>query len=359
MMMKHTLWIVTLLVFLLGTACQGQTYREKLEQKKAEEAKQKVAEKKAEPAKEEAKAQAPDLANICFGEGLKVAAKAMTVGGKKYTQEGNKLSLVDKDEDDEFTFGVLANIKTDLQPTFQGLDKMYAWFTQNKVDAVLVGGDTGEQYDDLKRILEFIGKKGLLTFVVVGNREKADDFDKAFGELSKTYPNLVNGNKIRHFAADDVDLLTLPGYYDANFMHNKPGCVYTEKELAKLAALRKTAGNALVLLGHASPKGAGKTSIDFAAEGGNVGDAKLTGFLKSNNVPFGVFSNIQEAGGKAVGADLQTVVAEGTLADKLYLNPGAADSDPWQMNDGKVSKGMAAVLKIKGGKASYNVFRVQ
>ena len=357
-MTKKMLWMLMLLAFLLTTACQGQTYREKLEQKKDEKAKQEATKKIEEPKKEEEKAPAFDLTNACFGKNVK-AAKSFTVGGKKYQLNGNKLSLLDKDADSEFTFGVLANIKTDLDATYKGLDKMFAWFAEKKVDAVLVGGDSGEKYNDLKKILTFLGKKGLLTFVIVGNREKADDFDKAFGELAGTYPNLINGNKVRYFVADDVDLLTLPGYYDASFMHNKPGCVYSAKELAQLGTWRKGAKGNTVLLGHASPKGTGKTAIDFAAEGGNVGDAKLTGFLKSNNINFGIFSNIQEAGAKAVGGDFQTVIAEGTLSDKLYLNPGAADSDPWQMNDGKVSKGLAAVLKIQGGKASYSIFRVQ
>jgi hypothetical protein len=46
-------------------------------------------------------------------------------------------------------------------------------------------------------------------------------------------------------------------------------------------------------------------------------------------------------------------------AKNLFLNPGPADSMRWEMNDGDKSYGMAAVLTIEGGRASWKSFRVK
>jgi hypothetical protein len=54
-----------------------------------------------------------------------------------------------------------------------------------------------------------------------------------------------------------------------------------------------------------------------------------------------------------------TLVAQGTLSTQLLLNPGPADSIRWPMNDKTESVGMAAVMTIAGGKASYKVERMK
>ena len=52
-----------------------------------------------------------------------------------------------------------------------------------------------------------------------------------------------------------------------------------------------------------------------------------------------------------------SVVAENTPSSTLFLNPGAADSVEWTMNDGSTSTGAAAMLTVKEGKASYAIYR--
>ena len=55
----------------------------------------------------------------------------------------------------------------------------------------------------------------------------------------------------------------------------------------------------LVMAAHGPPLGEGKYDLDFAAGGGNVGDASLVDLLTKNNVSVGIFSHILESGGNA------------------------------------------------------------
>ena len=69
---------------------------------------------------------------------------------------------------------------------------------------------------------------------------------------------------------------------------------------------------------------------------------------------FGLFGNIQEAGGHATTLAGKKL-PEGAFHDSLYLNPGPADHVPWSMLDGTSSFGMAGLLSIKG---SCVVFKI-
>ena len=111
----------------------------------------------------------------------------------------------------------------------------------------------------------------------------------------------------------------------------------------------------VVLLSHAEALGEGREALD-AFPDGNAGDANLAAFLKSNKVPFGVFANIHEAGGRA--ADLSGKLATEDVPQKsLFVNVGLGDSTPWKLNDGTWSYGLVATLKIDGDQASYKAYR--
>jgi len=166
-------------------------------------------------------------------------------------------------------------------------------------------------------------------------------------------------NKVRHVAFDDADLLSLPGYHDRRYIHCASGCQYFKQDVAALKPLASEAKSPVVLLSHGPPKGSAPTAVDQATEAGNVGDSNLNALILEANIPFGVFANIKEAGGRATDLDGTNVIREETLADKLYLNPGPADAIAWAMNDGTQSVGMAAVLRIEGKQAKYKVFRAK
>lgn len=115
----------------------------------------------------------------------------------------------------------------------------------------------------------------------------------------------------------------------------------------------------MVLVAHGQPKGEAPTALDvIAPDKKHVGDANINAAVAAAKIPFGIFANIKEAGANAT-ADLagHKVIAPGAASETLYLNPGAADSLEWVMNDGSSSTGVAALLSIKGKSASYELYK--
>jgi hypothetical protein len=88
------------------------------------------------------------------------------------------------------------------------------------------------------------------------------------------------------------------------------------------------------------------------------GDPGFTAVIRAAKLPFGIFSHIHEAGGRATGRTGRVWLEQGKKYDTLFLNPGPADGVRWGMNDGSASVGMAAVMAIGRGAASYEVLRV-
>lgn len=283
-------------------------------------------------------------------------AKTLKIGKGTWTRSG-ALVTAPAGHEHGIVFGVIANLK---EPTAENLFNMKHYldfFAQQKVEAILVAGDSGETKDEVRGSLEPLAKSGLPLLVIPGNREARLDFHAAVAELDEKYPNVIDMSQVRLVKLGAASVVSLPGYYDRRFMHTGDGgCVYTKEDVYRLEPIMKLAEGPVVLLSHAEPHGEGREAID-AFQGGNGGDANLTDFLRTRNVPFGVFANMQEAGGRATDLD-SNVIREGEAKDHLYLNPGLADSTEWQLNDGTNSHGMVASLTIKDGKASYKVYRV-
>ena len=283
----------------------------------------------------------------------------LTIGGRKAELNGYKLTFADegKDPDSVAVFGVIGNINEDSGENLVNLKKYLEFFKAEGAEAIIVAGDTGESRASIERALTPLAATGLPLFVAIGNRECRADFNDALTALQKSFPNVVNLNKVRHVAYDDVDLLSLPGYHDRRYIHCPTGCQYFKQDVAALKQLAGEAKNPVVLVSHGPPKGSASTALDQATEAGNVGDSNLNALVLEANIPFGVFCNIKESGGRATDLDGTNVIREDTLADKLYLNPGPADAIAWAMNDGTQSVGMAAVMRIEGKQARYKVFR--
>ncbi len=362
------LWaVLIIMIFASGVIFAGceKSYKDKKTaevketENKIEKEKKDAFDKANKPVETEAK-KIETAANECHGPiGLTGEKKELTLEGKKYSVQGHLIKLETADEDDEYSFGVITDIKDGIPTTMENLKKFYAEFAKENVDAILVTGDSSESYESLKTVFTFLGQQKLPTFIIMGNREKKENYVKAINEMMKLYPNLFNMNVLRRFDGDDVDLISLAGYYDENYIHNPPGCLYGKAQIDEVAKLAKECDSPAAIISHGPPRGVGKDAIDHAVEAGNVGDPEMAKVIAAAEISFGTFGNIHEAGGRAVGADMKTVLAEGKFFDKLYLNPGPASSDPWNMNDGKVSNGMAGIFKIKAGKAMYKIIRVK
>ena len=196
--------------------------------------------------------------------------------------------------------------------------------------------------------------------VTLGNSESVGSWARTYKEKASTYPNLINGVWVRQVIGDDVEFWTMSGYYDKRFVHQGAGCRYAEDDIDALRKNVHAEGSApVVLVSHGPPLGEGEHALDWILDKKNVGDSLINELIDKEKVPFGLFGHILEAGGNAVTKDMKTPVKEGQKSDTLYVNAGSASGDPWSMNDGSTSYGMAMIVIIDGGKASYRVKRFE
>lgn len=372
--MKYGFLFLTLLCLtvVLALGCESSYKAKKPEAVKAAEKKVEAEKKKAEEAKKAAevkndKANAAADDSDCWGkEDPKAGIKMLTINGKQYKLVNDyRLEAVNPDTKKPLVIGDLTDIKSNIAKNMENLEYFYQEFKKAGVNVVVVSGDTSEKYKMLKPLFEFFGKKGLLTLVTIGNRERKEDYNAAMTEAQKKYPNLINLNKTRVVNAGIISFVSLPGYYDPNYIHNGPGCAYKAAHVDQVKKLVTESKNPVALISHGPPRGKGPKAIDNAVEAGNVGDPRITQLIKETKIPLGFFGNIHEAGGQAVaGGDFNTKWEEGKFVSFLYIHPGPADSDPWKMNDGTISRGMAGIVTVKADEkgdvySSYKIIKAK
>ncbi len=286
----------------------------------------------------------------------------ISIAGKTFDHQGAQLTETSNDPDDQTVIGVIANIKEDTPENLKNITSILNFFKAEKVDAIVVDGDLGETEAQIKAVLTPIAALDLPVFAIVGNLEKKADFNNAVKAVAATRSNLVNLSFVRLVQLDDVVLVSMPGYYDKSYLHaGEEGCNYKTADVEATKAIITAAGNTkpVVLISHGPPRQEGVDGIDRMSPGEtNVGDPDLAKLIRDSGVKFGIFSNIQEAGGRGTNVAGSSLVGEGKLADELLLNPGPADAVAWKMNDRTESVGMAATMTIKGKQASFKIHRV-
>lgn len=284
----------------------------------------------------------------------------LKIGDRAATLTGYKLSFKDKDQDGTLVLGVLGPVNEDSGENLVNLKKYVAFFKEQKADAIVVTGDVGEQPDGIARVLTALADSKLPVLAVAGNRECRADFTNGVLTAQKTANNVVNLNQVRAVEFPEATLVSLPGYHDPNYMSCRTGCQYFKSTVDEVVRMAKDAQNPVVLVSHGPPHGEGSQALDNASSGGNVGDPQVNRAIKEGNIAFGLFSNIKEAGARAVDTpEGTTLVAENKESKHLYLNPGPADTVGWDMNDGTKSVGMVAVFKLKGDSATWSEFRAK
>jgi hypothetical protein len=298
----------------------------------------------------------------CVGPFTTEPAKEMDIAGVKYTQNGAVLNQVKSDEDKAMVIGHLTDIKEGSPANIANINLLMDWFAENKVELIAVTGDLSESQEGIEAILNAIGAKTKVpVLAIIGNRECENHFNAALASVNKTYPNILNMDMIRVLNTDDVSIVSMPGYYNPSYLHCTKGCRYFESDVENLKTIAERALHPTkLLISHGPPRMEGATGIDRIHDEANVGDPALATFMKANAdlFPFGLFGNVQEAGGRAT--DLKgTPIAEQTMANQLYLNSGPADAMRFSMLGGKESLGMGGILKIKGKQAQYEIKRIQ
>jgi Icc-related predicted phosphoesterase len=296
---------------------------------------------------------------ICAAKPAEGTPETLSLAGRKATRNGTTLTFSEPDADGALVLGVLGPINEDSGANRLALRKYARYFEEQKVDAILVTGDVGEVTGGITQALLTVAESKTPVFVVAGNRECAADYDEGVRAAQAKAPNIVNLNAVRKIVFPEATLVSIPGHHDPDFINCESGCRYYPSTVDEAVALSKGAEKPVVLVAHGPPHGQGSQALDYAKSNANVGADEITRAIREGNIPFGVFSNIKEAGARATDLAGTTVIPQGKAVGSLFLNPGPADTTDWAMNDGTVSHGFAAVLRVEGKQGSWNLYRAQ
>jgi hypothetical protein len=328
--------------------------------------------------------------------------KEIAFSGQRFKLDGYLLTQLSKDPDKEVIIGIVSDTKENTEENRNNLSLILNFFAKEKVEVIVHLGDVAstmpmpeeievpekdeqgkplsdidkERYrrrvvnkarreamarslEDIVEVISILAESDLPVLVLSGNRECKTTFNSAMATLSEDFPNVFNMNAVRRADLDDVDIISMPGYHDPEYVHcSWDKCLYYESDTLALIELAKEANDPVMVISHGPPRQHDRNGIDVVSEGANVGNPALTAAIHKAGISFGAFGNIQEAGGKAVNLDGSSLIAQDTFIDSLYLNPGPADSMIWTMNDESEGRGMAAVIHIVGKKAKYKIFRI-
>jgi len=270
---------------------------------------------------------------------------------------------------------------TDIQGDTTNLPYLVEELNDHNIRSLFVLGDLNDMnkeimptdYEEIYSVLDVISANfDGSVLVMPGNHESQEDYFKVLEELRNRRISDLHNWTFLPFG--EIAIIHILGYHSAEYTNPNgffldkvelPPNFYIKECLEKTPYGTKPTGKECmtfdkikIALSHGPPRFGSIHSIDFASTGENVGNLNLTQTIFSNNIRFGVFGHIHEAGMKAVNGK-DEFVPENTWSTTLFLNPGPATA--WQMNSGKFSKGSAAILEIdtKEKKARYEIIRVE
>lgn len=294
--------------------------------------------------------------------GLAVEPETRTIRGVSYRIEGSRV-VRDGAPPRRIVVGVLSALKDVTPETRANVKKALAAFERAKVDLVVANGDVALNEFDLEEAMKLLGQTGYPTFVLIGNSEGRGAFNRAFTLAEKDAPSLFNLNWVRHVDLGLIDLVSLAGYYNRPFIHQKSGCYLAPEDVEETGRLvdeLNARKRTVVLVSHAPPKSRGADAIDRADQFGNVGDPEILKLVDERKVRFGLFGHILESGGRAAtDVRLGKPAKPKKKVRQLYVNAGATSAMPWQLLDGKTAHGMAAIVTFDAGGASYEIVKLR
>ncbi len=301
-----------------------------------------------------------DSETVCVGNPDQPAGAPETwsAAGHTFTVTGSHAEVkADAARKGPARIGVLAAIKDFGPETQNNLETFIAAFKKAGVNAIVVDGDSAYGVDDqdstIATLFTWLGEQGVPVYVVIGNSESGSAFNRGVLAAFRKNKSVINLDLVRRVDADGFTLVSMPGYYDRRFIAETSGCLYKADDVAEIGKLARGAKSPVVLISHGPPRQSGKAALDVSTEGKNVGDPDMAAAMKTAKIEFGIFGHILESGGRATDLDGTHPVKPGTFVSSLVVNPGPAFSDPWSLNGGHISHGMAAILTIQGGKGEW------
>jgi Icc-related predicted phosphoesterase len=249
----------------------------------------------------------------------------------------------------QLKLGVLAGLKDADDENVAYLKRLVAELRRHGAEILLADGDLGDNSDEQETLLSVLTETGLPVIAVAGNREERSELDAAEAELRKKGAKILDLSHDRIVELGDATLVGLPGAFERRQLHSDGSCLYGQREVDAVADVLPRLPQPTILVAAVPPRGSDAKALDVS-EGQNVGDPRLAALLKK--ATFGIFGQVWESGGRAIDGANQPV-APGAEVEHLYLNPGAADHTPWPMSDGSTSNGQAALLTVRGRKASW------
>ena len=254
----------------------------------------------------------------------------------------------------EVKIGALAGLKDADEDNVAFIRRLVAELRRRGAEVLIADGDLGDNPDEQETLLGALTDSGLPVLAVAGNREVRSELDAAEGELRKKGARIVDLSHTRVVDLGDVTVVGLPGTFERRLLHAEGACVYVQKDIEAVAAALERIPPPALLVAAVPPRGQDRNALDVS-EGQNVGDPRLVPLLQK--AQFGIFGQVWESGGRAVDRN-GAVVAPGTESERLYLNPGAADHTSWPLADGTTVAGQAALLTVRGRKATWQPIRL-
>ena len=275
------------------------------------------------------------------------------VRGRNVTIHGHWMTVDPPDwgPQDTLKVGVIGAPKDSYPETLSNLRRFLRWFDKHEVPIVVLNGDVAYEARDMGKSLELLARTRKLVWVMAGNADPVSPMNRVLKELSREWPNLVNGNHVRRVELDGHTLISLPGYHDSEFITAGSGCQYYRSDVKALSKLLDAAKGTPVLVSHGPPRGRGKKAMDFAFDAGNVGDKRLGDFMRKRRVAFGIFGHILEAGTRTMTAYKRKPIKKETHSPTLYVNVGGASSLLTDLHTGESHRGMAAIVELEKSRA--------
>ena len=253
----------------------------------------------------------------------------------------------------ELKLGVLAGLKDADEENLAFIRKLVAELKARGAQVLIADGDLGDNPDEQDSLLGVLAESALPVLAVAGNREVRSELDAVEAELRKKGARILDLSRTRIVDLGDVTVVGLPGAFERRQLRSEGACVYVQKDIEALAGALDRLSPPILLVAAVPPRGQDANALDVS-EGQNLGDARLLALLQK--AQFGVFGQVWESGGRAVDGRGARVPPR-TESERLYLNPGAADRTPWPMADGSTVAGQAALITVRGRKASWEPVR--